>query len=287
MTSSYERQNAYWTKDGSTHRLPKLPMPFTMSMAAAHFGGGGRRRWTPTRVSSRSPLISAMLRMCYCCLCMQTRAKTWPNPRLIPPRRRAESETPNTASTVSSATNVAVAHRPKDNCDIQHPQLSVRVTVGLLIIVTMLVAVTVKWLVDSVDGLTQNRHISKEFIGVIILPLVCRTPDGATIVTPSVKDKQNLSIGITVGSSIQLDLSVTPFIALLRWTMDKPLTLLFDPYESIAVFLAVLTVNYVVLYDKYDWLEGIILICLYVILCATFWYYPGNNPFSSLLASYA
>ncbi len=50
--------------------------------------------------------------------------------------------------------------------------------------------------------MTHNSPISKEFVGVIILPIVCRTPDGVTIVTTSVKDKLDLSMSITVGSSI-------------------------------------------------------------------------------------
>ncbi|KAK0485147.1 calcium proton exchanger [Armillaria novae-zelandiae] len=227
-------------------------------------------------------------------------------------KENAELETPETGM-VSSTTSTAV-YRRTDNRDVERspadskedetqPELSVRVTVGLLIVVTALVAVTVKFLVDSVDGLAQYRHISKEFVGVIILPFVCRTPDGVTIVTTSVQDRLNLSMGITVGSSIQIALCVIPFIVLLGRIMGKPLTLLFDPYESIAMFLAgmdlsnslkatsqlimveVLTVNYVVLYNKSNWLEGVILICLYVILCVTFWYYPGNNPFDGLLAS--
>ncbi|KAK0235836.1 calcium proton exchanger [Armillaria nabsnona] len=200
-----------------------------------------------------------------------------------------ELQTPK-RGTVSFATSTAVAHRPEDNChiengpadsqekEIEQPQLSVRVTVGLLIVVTVLVVVTVKWLVDSIDGMTRNRHISKEFVGVIILPLVCRTPDGVTIVTTSVNDELDLSMSIA-----QIALSVTPFIVLLGWMMGKPLTLLFDPYESVAVFLAVLTVNYVVRDGKANWLEGMILMCLYAILCVTFWFYPGNNPSGGLL----
>lgn len=43
--------------------------------------------------------------------------------------------------------------------------------------------------------------------------------------------------------------------------MNKPLTLLFDPFESIVLFLAVLTVNYVVQDGKSNWLEGMILMC--------------------------
>ncbi|KAK0450122.1 Sodium/calcium exchanger protein-domain-containing protein [Armillaria borealis] len=193
--------------------------------------------------------------------------------------------------TVSSATTTAVAHRPEDNYGVKNsseegknqPRLSVRVTVGLLTVVTVLVGVTVEWLVDSIDGMTRNRHISKEFIGVIILPIVCRTPDGVTIVTTSVKDELDLSMSIAVGSSIQIALSVTPFIVLLGWMMGKPLTLPFDPYESVSMFLAVLTVNYVVLDGKANWLEGMILMCLYAILCVTFWFYPGNNPSGGLL----
>ncbi|PBK75582.1 calcium/proton exchanger [Armillaria solidipes] len=193
-----------------------------------------------------------------------------------------ELQTPN-ISTVSSETSTAVAHRPEDNYDVKNsseegknqPRLSVRVTVGLLTVVTVLVGVTVEWLVDSIDGMTRNRHISKEFIGVIILPIVCRTPDGVTIVTTSVKDELDLSMSIAVGSSIQIALSVTPFIVLLGWIMGKPLTLPFDPYESVSMFLAVLTVNCVVLDGKANWLEGMILMCLYAILCVTFWFYPG------------
>jgi Ca2+:H+ antiporter len=79
------------------------------------------------------------------------------------------------------------------------------------------------------------------------------------------------------------------FIVILAWIMGKPLSLLFDPYESIALFLAgkqnwtkvfcllssdffkVITVNYVVQDGKSNWLEGFILMCLYVILAVTFW----------------
>jgi Ca2+:H+ antiporter len=94
----------------------------------------------------------------------------------------------------------------------------------------------------------------------------------------SVKDKLTLSLGVAVGSSIQIALFVIPFIITLAWILGKPLTLLFDPYESIALFLSVLTVNYVIQDAKSNWLEGMILMCLYVILGITFWFYEPANP---------
>jgi len=65
-----------------------------------------------------------------------------------------------------------------------------------------LVAVTAEFLVDSIDGLTASGNISKEFVGITLLPIVGNAADHVTAVTVSVKDKITLSLGVAVGSSI-------------------------------------------------------------------------------------
>jgi len=162
------------------------------------------------------------------------------------------------------------------------PKMSVGMTVCLLVLVTVFVAITAEWLVDSIDGLTQSGTISKEFVGIILLPIVGNAAEHVTAVTVSVKDKLTLSLGVAVGSSIQIALFVIPFIVTLGWILGKPLTLLFDPLESVVLFLSVLTVNYCVQDGKSNWLEGMILMCLYLILGVTFWFYPGSDPASLL-----
>jgi len=166
---------------------------------------------------------------------------------------------------------------PKEEEDEEVPQLSLYMTIGLLAVVTVFVAVTAEWLVDSIDGLTASGAITKEFVGVILLPIVGNAAEHVTAVSVSVKDKLTLSLGVAVGSSIQIALFVIPFIITLGWILDKPLTMLFDPFESVALFLSVLTVNYVVQDGKSNWLEGMILMCLYVILATTFFFYPGTS----------
>jgi len=156
--------------------------------------------------------------------------------------------------------------------------------IALLIFITVTVAITAEFLVDSINGITEGGHISKEFVGLILLPIVGNAAEHVTAVTVSVKDKLTLSLGVAVGSSIQIALFVIPFITVLGWILGKPLTLLFDPFESVVLFLAVLTVNYVVQDGKSNWLEGMILMCLYVIVGVTFWFYPGSDP-AGLLAS--
>ena len=86
--------------------------------------------------------------------------------------------------------------------DEEIPELSLPMTIALLVVVTILVAVTAEWLVDSIDGLAAGGAISKEFIGLILLPIVGNAAEHATAVTVSVKDKLTLSLGVAVGSSI-------------------------------------------------------------------------------------
>lgn len=139
--------------------------------------------------------------------------------------------------------------------------LSLTFTVILLIVVTTLVSVTAECLVDSIDGLTRDGGVSKEFVGIILLPIVGNAAEHVTAVTVSVKDKLTLSLGVAVGSSIQIALFVIPFMVTLAWIIGKPLTLLLDTFESAVLFFAVLTVNYVVQDGKSNWLEGVVLMC--------------------------
>ncbi|OAX41165.1 Calcium/proton exchanger [Rhizopogon vinicolor AM-OR11-026] len=157
------------------------------------------------------------------------------------------------------------------------PYMNIPVCLGLLASVAVIVAVTAEFMVDSISGLTASGAISQEFVGVILLPIVGNAAEHVTAVTVSVKDKLTLSLGVAVGSSIQIALFVIPFTVTLGWILGKPLTLLFDPLQSVVLFLSVITVNYVVQDGKSNWLEGMILMCLYLIVCVTFWYYPGTT----------
>ena len=90
-------------------------------------------------------------------------------------------------------------------------QLTLLGALVLLAVVTGLVGVTAEWLVDSIDGLASSTGISKEWIGLILLPIVGNAAEHATAVVVARKDKMTLSIGVAVGSSI-----VSSFLPLWR-----------------------------------------------------------------------
>ncbi|KAI0359974.1 hypothetical protein OH77DRAFT_886072 [Trametes cingulata] len=160
-------------------------------------------------------------------------------------------------------------------------EMSWTLTIFLLLAVTVLVAVNAEWLVDTMDHLSPT--ISKEWIGLILLPTVSSIAECVTAINVSVKDQLTLSISVAVGSTIQTALFVIPSMVVLGWILDKPLALLFDPFESVVLYISVHTMGYVVADGKSNWLEGVILVCLYVVIAVTFWFYPGSN-FSSNLA---
>ncbi|KAN0120750.1 Sodium/calcium exchanger domain containing protein [Russula decolorans] len=162
---------------------------------------------------------------------------------------------------------------PGEKDEVEEPEMGLQTTIALLAIVTLLLAVTTEFLVDSIDGLTSSGHLSKGFVGLILLPNVGNAADHVIVIMGSVRRNLKASLGAAVGSSIQIALFVIPFIVILGWILGKPLTLLFDPFESIVLFLSVLTVNYVVQDGKSNWLEGMILMCLYAIIAVTFGYY--------------
>ncbi|EPQ54244.1 hypothetical protein GLOTRDRAFT_139578 [Gloeophyllum trabeum ATCC 11539] len=162
----------------------------------------------------------------------------------------------------------------------KHPQLSWLMTLALLTAVTVMVSVNADQLVESMDGI--STHISKTWIALILLPAVGSIAECVTAINTSVKDELTLSISVAVGSTVQTALFVIPFIVLLGWVLNKPLALLFDPFESVVLYISVHTMSSVVQDGKSNWLEGVILMCLYFIIAVSFWFYPGSDVSETL-----
>ena len=145
-----------------------------------------------------------------------------------------------------------------------------------LILVTLLVAVCAEYLVDSIDAIVDSLHISKTFIGLILLPIVGNAAEHVTACVVAYKDKMDLAIGVAIGSSMQIALFVTPFLVILGWIMDKPMTLHFQGFETVVFFLSVLVVNYLIGDGKSNYLEGCMCLGTYIIIALAFYVYPDD-----------
>lgn len=115
-----------------------------------------------------------------------------------------------------------------------------------LVVITVIVAICAEFLVGSINTIVETAHISKTFIGLILLPIVGNAAEHVTAVVVAYKNKMNLAIGVAIGSSMQIALLVTPFLVILGWIIGEDMTLHFKTFETVVFFLSVLITNYLI-----------------------------------------
>ncbi|KAB9006555.1 hypothetical protein FH972_026909 [Carpinus fangiana] len=179
------------------------------------------------------------------------------------------------------AINEADAIRKDHDADGK-TEMSRTAAVMLLLISTGLVAFCAELLVDAIPEMIENTTVSQAFIGLIILPIVGNAAEHVTAVTVATKNKMDLAIGVAVGSSIQIALFVTPFVVLLGWIMGKEMSLYFNLFETVSLFVTAFVVNFLVLDGRSNYLEGALLIAAYVIIALAAFYYPNEAQQSAL-----
>jgi len=85
------------------------------------------------------------------------------------------------------------------------------------------------------------------------------------LLTNNETDKMDLAIGVAVGSSMQVALFLIPLLVIIGWIMGEPcMSLSYDGFQVAVLFIAVLLVNYLIIDGRSNWLEGKLLICLYL-----------------------
>lgn len=157
--------------------------------------------------------------------------------------------------------------------------LSINSSLSFLLGSTILVSVCADYLVGTIDNVVVSTGLSKTFIGLIIIPIVGNAAEHVTSVMVALKDKMDLAIGVAVGSSLQIALFVTPFMVLVGWFIDVPMTLNFSTFETVTLFVAVFLSNYLILDGESNWLEGVMSLAMYLLIAVAFFYYPDIETF--------
>ncbi|CAL8577101.1 hypothetical protein XPA_002948 [Xanthoria parietina] len=163
----------------------------------------------------------------------------------------------------------------------EQPQLHLITALLTLGISTAFVGVCAEFMTDAIDPITKPcGPLPRTFVGLILLPIVGNAAEHATAVTVAIKDKMDLAIGVAVGSSMQIALLVIPFVVILGWiigTHNPDMNLAFDAFQVIMLFVSVLLVNYLIQDGKSHWLEGVLLLVLYMIIAVAAWFYPDQG----------
>ena len=143
-----------------------------------------------------------------------------------------------------------------------------------LLIVTVVTSFNADYLVAAIDGVANDYGLSKVFIGTILLPIVGNAAEHVTSVWMAAKDKMEIALGVAIGSSVQICLGLVPALVLVGWLVGQPLTLYFHDFETITLLVSVLLVNSLIQDGKSNYLEGALLVALYLIIGLSFWVQP-------------
>ena len=141
--------------------------------------------------------------------------------------------------------------------------------IAILLIATAFVAIESELLVGNIEPMTEQLHLSKLFVGLIIIPIIGNAAEHATAVTMAIKNKMDIAIEIAIGSSLQIILFIAPILVLVS-LLFKPMALIFNTYEIVALGVTVIIANKVCNDGESNWLEGLQLVSVYIILAATF-----------------
>ena len=144
----------------------------------------------------------------------------------------------------------------------------------VLLTSTAAVAYVSEAFVGAIEPLTEEYGISELFVGVILVPIVGNIAEHIVGVQIAYKNNMDFSMAISLGSSIQVALLVTPILVFLGPLLGTPLRLVFTPLELGALAAAVLVTGFIALDGKSNWLEGAMLCGVYVIAALAFFFSP-------------
>jgi Ca2+:H+ antiporter len=162
---------------------------------------------------------------------------------------------------------------PQAEVEHEEEPWSVRRSVGMLAIAGAAVAVMSEILVSSISETAEKAGLSEFFIGAIVVAIVGNAAEHWVAVLVARKDKMDLAVNISIGSSAQVALFVAPVLVLASYVLGPgPMPLVFNGFEVAALILAALIANQVTQDGESTWFEGLQLLAVYTIIGVAFYF---------------
>lgn len=148
-------------------------------------------------------------------------------------------------------------------------------SITVLGVATAILAWVSEILVGSVEPAAASFGMTRVFIGVIVVAIIGNAAEHSTAIIMALKNRMELSLGIAMGSSIQIALFVAPVLVLAsHFIGPRPMDLVLSPAEVLSIFAAVLIMGQIAGDGESNWLEGVLLLSVYLILAIVFFFLP-------------
>ncbi|MBS7696499.1 MULTISPECIES: calcium/proton exchanger [unclassified Chelatococcus] len=134
-------------------------------------------------------------------------------------------------------------------------------------------------LVGAAEQAGRSLGMSQMFIGVIVLAVIGGAAETGSAVAMARANRIDLSLGIALGSCVQIALFVAPLLVLLAPIIGPAqFQLVFSQAEMWMLFGAVLLGFAVTTSGHADWFKGAQLLALYMIVAVVLYLIPGEMP---------
>jgi Ca2+:H+ antiporter len=146
---------------------------------------------------------------------------------------------------------------------------------AFLVAGSVLAAFVSEILVGAAEGTGEALGLSQIFIGMVVLAIVGGAAEIFSAVAVARKDRMDMTIGITMGSCVQIALFITPVLVLSSLLMDGPPFLItFGTGTVVTVLLTVLMTAVVTSDGKAQWFKGVQLLMVYLIIASMLYFIP-------------
>lgn len=144
----------------------------------------------------------------------------------------------------------------------------------VLVGATVITALEAEMVSGALEATSAKLGVTTFFLGITVLAVVGNAAEYVSAVYFARKDRMDLVMGITVGSTIQIALFVAPVLVFASFFMGKPMDLVFsNPLELIAVAAVAFIVNAIAQDGETTWFEGLLLLGVYVLLSMAFFFF--------------
>jgi len=163
--------------------------------------------------------------------------------------------------------------------EIVHPQThqekpwSILRIIAVLAIAGISAALVSDWFVKALEPAIAALHISQAFAGLVVVAIAGNAVENVVGIQLALKNKPDFAISVILNSSLQVALALTPILILLSFFFSPvALTLVLPPLLVVSLALTAILSALIVYDGESNWLEGLALIGLYIMIAVSFWW---------------
>ncbi|MFL6452158.1 MAG: calcium/proton exchanger [Bryobacteraceae bacterium] len=163
-----------------------------------------------------------------------------------------------------------------EEADETHQPWSTKRSLVLLLVSAAFVGWMGEVLVGSVEVASRSLGLTELFVGLVIVAIAGNAAESTSAIRAAMKGQMDLSVGIGIGSSIQVALFVAPALVLIsHWVAARPMNLVFTPAELVALVFTIAITGQIAGDGDSNWFEGVQLLAVYFMMAVMFYFLPG------------